>query len=79
MFRNYQELRTAAKGRGPVRVAVAAAQDREVMEAVQAGIRTGPVSYTHLLKELGVVRHFTKSELDIADYQGLCRLGGHGG
>jgi len=27
------------------------------------------------LKELGVVRHFTKSELDIADYQGLCRLG----
>jgi CRP-like cAMP-binding protein len=28
------------------------------------------------LKELGVVRHFTKSELDIADYQGLCRLGG---
>jgi CRP-like cAMP-binding protein len=26
------------------------------------------------LKELGIIRHFTKSELDIADYPGLCRL-----
>jgi CRP-like cAMP-binding protein len=31
------------------------------------------------LKELGIIRRFTKSELDIADYQGLCRLGGQGG
>jgi CRP-like cAMP-binding protein len=30
------------------------------------------------LKDLGIIRHFTKSELDIADYQGLCRLGGAG-
>jgi CRP-like cAMP-binding protein len=30
------------------------------------------------LKELGILRRFTKSELDIADYQGLCRLGGRG-
>jgi len=27
------------------------------------------------LKELGIIRHFTKSELDLADFQGLCRLG----
>ena len=31
------------------------------------------------LKELGIIRHFTKTELDITDFQGLCRLGGHGG
>ena len=31
------------------------------------------------LKELGIIRRFTKSELDIADYAGLCRLGGQGG
>jgi CRP-like cAMP-binding protein len=30
------------------------------------------------LKELGIINHFTKSELDIADFQGLCRLGGQG-
>jgi phosphate butyryltransferase len=41
MLRNFQELRAAAKGRGTVRVAVAAAQDREVMEAIQAGIQAG--------------------------------------
>jgi phosphate butyryltransferase len=40
-MRNFEELRTAAKGRGKVRVAVAAAQDREVMEAVQAATRAG--------------------------------------
>jgi len=28
------------------------------------------------LKDLGIIRHFTKNELDIADFQGLCRLGG---
>jgi len=28
------------------------------------------------LKELGIIRRFTKNELDIADYRGLCRLGG---
>ena len=28
------------------------------------------------LKELGVIRHFTKRELDIADFPELCRLGG---
>jgi CRP-like cAMP-binding protein len=28
------------------------------------------------LKELGIIRKFTKSELDIADFPGLCRLGG---
>jgi len=27
------------------------------------------------LKELGIVRRFTKNQLDIADYPGLCRLG----
>ena len=27
------------------------------------------------LKELGIIRRFTKNELDIADYPGLCRLG----
>jgi len=27
------------------------------------------------LKELGILRRFTKTELDIADFQGLCRLG----
>ena len=27
------------------------------------------------LKELGILRRFTKNELDIADFQGLCRLG----
>lgn len=31
------------------------------------------------LKELGIVRRFTKTELDIADFRGLCRLGGQGG
>ena len=41
MLRNFEELRTAAKGRGKVRVAVAAAQDREVMEAIQAATRAG--------------------------------------
>jgi cell division GTPase FtsZ len=41
MLRDFQDLRTAARGRGTVRVAVAAAQDREVMEAVQAAIREG--------------------------------------
>jgi len=30
------------------------------------------------LKELGILRRFTKNELDIADFQGLCRLGGQG-
>lgn len=30
------------------------------------------------LKELGIIRRFTKNELDIADFQGLCRLGGQG-
>jgi CRP-like cAMP-binding protein len=30
------------------------------------------------LKELGILRRFTKSELDIADFAGLCRLGGQG-
>jgi len=28
------------------------------------------------LKELGIIRRFTRNELDIADYRGLCRLGG---
>jgi len=41
MLRNYQEMRAAAQGRGPATVAVAAAQDREVLEAVQAAIRAG--------------------------------------
>ncbi|MDR3673470.1 MAG: Crp/Fnr family transcriptional regulator [Holophaga sp.] len=30
------------------------------------------------LKDMGIIRHFIKSELDIADYQALCRLGGLG-
>ncbi|MGA2081125.1 MAG: Crp/Fnr family transcriptional regulator [Holophaga sp.] len=28
------------------------------------------------LKEMGILRRFTKTELDIADFQGLCRLAG---
>jgi CRP-like cAMP-binding protein len=28
------------------------------------------------LKDRGILRRFTKTELDIADFQGLCRLGG---
>jgi CRP-like cAMP-binding protein len=31
------------------------------------------------LKELGIIHHFTKSELDIADFPGLCRLAGNPG
>jgi len=46
MLRDFQDLRTAARGRGTVRVAVAAAQDREVMEAVQAAIREGLIEAT---------------------------------
>jgi len=41
MLRNYQEMRAAAQRRGPATVAVAAAQDREVLEAVHAAIRAG--------------------------------------
>ena len=41
MFRHFTELTEAAKAGGPVRVAVAAAQDREVMAAIQGGIRAG--------------------------------------
>jgi len=41
MFRDFKELMAAAQGRGPIRVAVAAAQDAEVLEAVRDGIQAG--------------------------------------
>jgi phosphate butyryltransferase len=41
MLRSYQDMRAAALGRGPATVAVAGAQDREVLEAVQLGIQAG--------------------------------------
>ena len=41
MLRDFRELMAAARGRGPIRVAVAAAQDAEVLEAVRDGIRAG--------------------------------------
>ena len=41
MLRNFQELFEKAKARGTIRVAVAAAQDLEVIEAIQAGIQAG--------------------------------------
>jgi phosphate butyryltransferase len=39
MLTSFQHLLDLAKARGPIRVAVAAAQDPEVMEAIQAGIQ----------------------------------------
>ena len=39
MLRSFKDVLDSAKGRGPIRVAVAAAQDPEVMEAIQAGIQ----------------------------------------
>jgi phosphate butyryltransferase len=39
MYRNFQELFEAARTRGPIRVAVAVAQDPDVLEAIQRGIQ----------------------------------------
>jgi len=64
MLRDYEELRTAAKGRGRVRVAVAAAQDREVMEAVQAATRAGLIEAV-LVGDEAVIRPWAE-ELEIA-------------
>lgn len=41
MLRDFKALFEAARTRGPIRVAVAAAQDPEVMAAVQGGIQAG--------------------------------------
>jgi len=41
VFRNFAELFAAARLRGPIRVAVAAAQDPEVMAAIHGGIQAG--------------------------------------
>ena len=41
MLRNFDELCALAQVRGPIRVAVAAAQDAEVIAAIQAGIEAG--------------------------------------
>ena len=41
MIRNFNELAALAKTRGLIRVAVAVAQDAEVMEAIQSGIQAG--------------------------------------
>ena len=45
-FRTFQELAEAAKARGSVRVAVAAAQDPEVLEAIKAGLEAGLIEAT---------------------------------
>ena len=41
MIRNFNELAALARTRGLIKVAVAVAQDAEVMEAIQAGIQAG--------------------------------------
>ena len=41
MLKSFQELTARAQARGPIRLAVAAAQDPEVLAAVQAGVRAG--------------------------------------
>lgn len=41
MLKSFQELTARAQARGPIRLAVAAAQDPEVMAAVQAGVHAG--------------------------------------
>jgi len=41
MLKDFKALMAAAKGRGPIKVAVAAAQDAEVLEAVRDGIEAG--------------------------------------
>jgi len=38
MLKDFKALMAAAKGRGPIKVAVAAAQDAEVLEAVRDGM-----------------------------------------
>jgi len=44
MLRNMEGLAAAARSRGPIQVAVAAAQDAELLEGIQAGIRAGLIT-----------------------------------
>ena len=68
MLRNFEDMQAAARARGKVRVAVAAAQDREVLEAIKAGLQAGlieatlvgdPARIRPLAEELGILDQVT--------------------
>jgi phosphate butyryltransferase len=59
VFKNFEAMFAAARVRGPIRVAVAAAQDPEVMEAIHGGIRAGLIEAI-LVGDEAVIRPMTE-------------------
>ena len=65
MLRTFEDMQAAARARGKVRVAVAAAQDREVLEAIKAGLQAGLIEAT-LVGDPALIRPLAE-ELGILD------------